>query len=140
MNGVSDHRVRGPLRKPHFSLICVDLSLIFSDLLGGWGLNSPRGSGGVNPHPSANLWPEVNRIMENPKTKIIIFHGLVGQVDFFKILWNLGGWGNERSQDFGSGETLLGSALWGLRGRSPPHAGEFSKIFKNVLRELRYMH
>ena len=42
-----------------------------------------------------------------------------------------------RRQDFGSGEHFRGSAQQGVRGRSPPDAGEFSKIKKKFLRKLQ---
>ena len=41
-----------------------------------------------------------------------------------------------RSQDFGSGERFWGSASWGDQGRSPPDAGEFSKMFKRFLKKI----
>ena len=43
-----------------------------------------------------------------------------------------------RRQDFGSGggEHFRGSASYGVRWRSPPDAGEFSKIFKKFLKKI----
>ena len=42
-------------------------------------------------------------------------------------------WG---SQDFGSWGDTFGVGLVGVRGRSPPDAGEFSKTFKNFLKRI----
>ena len=44
------------------------------------------------------------------------------------------------SQDSFLGGHYLGSALLGVRGRRPPEAGQFSKIFKRFLNEIAKMH